>query len=422
MDNTPRGFRLHLGIFGRRNVGKSSLLNALTRQKTSIVSDIAGTTTDPIEKSMELLPIGPVLFIDTAGIDDQGSLGQLRIQKTLQVFDRTDIGLLVVDVSRGNQSNEEIWGEFENQIVHELTERKTPLLIVLNKVDLAPVPEDLIQKLQLWHLPFVKTTTKETSNSSGFLENGIIDIREALVRMVPEEYLTPPPIVSDLLDPNELAILVVPIDKEAPKGRLILPQVQTIRDILDGDQACLVVKENLLADVLKRCNPAPKLVITDSQAFHEVAKIVPDSIPLTSFSILFARQKGNLTTMVAGARTLSSLKSKSRVLIAESCSHHPIADDIGTEKIPRWLRKFVDDSLTIAHVQGHDFPTTPSELAQWDLIIHCGACMGNRREMLQRIARCVEAGVPITNYGLAIAFLNGILDRALQPFIQKNLH
>ncbi|MCL2306079.1 MAG: [FeFe] hydrogenase H-cluster maturation GTPase HydF [Planctomycetaceae bacterium] len=398
MTPTPKGLRLHIGLFGRRNVGKSSLLNALTRQESAIVSDVAGTTTDPVEKPMELLPIGPVLFIDTAGVDDLGSLGELRVQKTMQVFDRTEIGLLVVDATIG-------WGEYEKRILAELEKRNVPRIVVFNKTDLAPVPEELHQKLDAAKIPWTTAVASE--------KKGVAQIREKLILAVPEGFLEPPPIVSDLIPSGELAVLVVPIDKEAPKGRLILPQVQTIRDLLDADRYCLVVKDDALADALARLNRPPALVVTDSQAFAQVDAIVPKSIPLTSFSVLFARQKGDFFAMVAGAKAIANLTPQSRVLIAESCAHHPITEDIGTVKIPNLLRKYVGGSLEISHVQGHDFPT--DTLSDWNLVIHCGACLWNRREMLSRILHCREAGVPITNYGLAIAFMHGILDRAVAP-------
>ena len=408
MSTVPKAFRLHLGIFGRRNAGKSSLLNALTRQTSSIVSDIAGTTTDPVEKTMELLPLGPVLFIDTAGIDDDGVLGQMRIEKTVQVFDRTEIGLLVVDLSRGDCHA--VWGAFEQRIVDELQKRNVPVIVVLSRSDLVADPTELKAMLDEKKLPFVVVSCPPNQ-----VPTGLAQLKDALVRVVPEEFLSPPPIVSDLVDPGEVVILVVPIDKEAPKGRLILPQVQTIRDLLDGDRFCIVVRENRLADAIERLNRPPQLVVTDSQAFKLVASIVPDTIPLTSFSILFARQKGDFKTMVDGANTISRLSPHARVLIAEACSHHPISEDIGTQKIPNWLRQTVADTIEIGHVQGHDFPATAQELATWDLVIHCGACVWNRREMLSRIAHCVEAGVPITNYGLAIAAMHGILARAVKP-------
>ena len=401
MQATPKGFRLHLGIFGRRNVGKSSLLNALTRQQTSIVSELAGTTTDPVEKPMELLPIGPVQFIDTAGIDDFGAIGTQRVRKTQEIFDRTDIGIIV---STESQDGGAI-SVFERQIVDELRKRKIPILFVFNKSDLAEPTESSVTELETLQIPFVPL---EAAHGKG-----IAELRELLIRTVPDDFLSPPPIVSDLVPPGELIVLVVPIDKEAPKGRLILPQVQTIRDILDGDRSCVVVKDVQLKSVLDRLQTPPALVVTDSQAFARVAADTPEDVPLTSFSILFARQKGDFWSMVEGAKAIGSLQPGNRVLVAESCTHHPIDEDIGTVKIPNLLRKFVGDDLEIGHVSGHDFPK--ADLADWNLVIHCGACMWNRREMLSRILHCREAGVPITNYGLAIAFMLGILDRALKP-------
>ncbi|MDO5552837.1 MAG: [FeFe] hydrogenase H-cluster maturation GTPase HydF [Planctomycetia bacterium] len=408
---TPKGLRLHLGIFGRRNAGKSSLLNALTRQHTSIVSDSAGTTTDPVEKPMELLPIGPVLFIDTAGIDDEGSLGQLRIEKTVQIFDRTEIGLLVVDLTLDKP-----WDSVEDHIIRELSKRNIPVLVVLNKGDLAVPPEELLERFTKLQIPWVVTSgLNRNPESTGADNRSLSRVKEALVRIVPEDFLADPHVVSDLIPTNELVVLVVPIDKEAPKGRLILPQVQTIRDLLDGHQMTLVVQETQLAAALARCATPPALVVTDSQVFKSVDEIVPNEIPLTSFSILFARQKGDLLAMARGARSLATLKKNARILIAESCSHHPIADDIGTCKIPNWLRRELGSEIEIGHVHGHDFPDD-DELASWDLVIHCGACMTNRKEILTKLARCQALGIPMTNYGLAIAWLHGILDRAMQIF------
>ncbi len=401
MQTTPKGFRLHLGIFGRRNVGKSSLLNALTRQQTAIVSEHAGTTTDPVEKPMELLPIGPVQFIDTAGVDDVGAVGELRVRKTREVFDRTDIGIIVSTESQDGGA----LSVFERQIIDELRKRKIPILFVFNKSDLAEPATASVAELESLAIPFVRM---EAAHGKG-----IAKLRELLVEKVPEDFLSPPPIVSDLVPPGELIVLVVPIDKEAPKGRLILPQVQTIRDVLDGDRSCIVVKDVQLKSVLDRLKTPPALVVTDSQAFAKVSADTPQEVPLTSFSILFARQKGNFSSLVDGAKALATLRPGCRVLIAESCTHHPIEEDIGTVKIPNLLKKFVGGELEIGHAQGHDFPKT--NLDDWNLVIHCGACMWNRREMLNRILHCQEAGVPITNYGLAIAFMLGIFDRALKP-------
>jgi len=397
MQKTPKSLRLHIGLFGRRNVGKSSLLNALTRQNVSIVSEIAGTTTDPVEKPMELLPIGPVLFIDTAGIDDIGALGELRIQKTRKIFDRADIGVVVTEAGQ--------WGEFEDAILTELQQRRTPVIVVFNKSDLARTDALFCDNLNQQKISMVETVALRG--------DGILDLREALIKATPDEYLNAPSIIGDLVRPGDLVVLVVPIDKEAPKGRLILPQVQTIRDLLDSDAYSLVVKERELRDALQRLKNPPAMVVTDSQAFLKVAADTPDDVLMTSFSILFARFKGELTTFVRGAMVIDELRPGDRVLIAEACSHHPIADDIGTVKIPRWLTQYVGGKLDIQHAQGHDFP---DDLATYKLVIHCGSCMFNRKLVLSRIMQCQQAGVPITNYGMTIAYSLGIFERALSPF------
>lgn len=397
MLKTPKGMRIHIGIFGRRNVGKSSILNAITRQNTAIVSEFAGTTTDPVEKPMELLPLGPVLFIDTAGIDDEGALGRLRVEKTRQVLGRTDIGVLVTDCWT--------WGTFEEAIAEELLRGEVPVIALFNKCDLGS-PDPLILK----RLSERKINTLRASALSG---EGIADLRRALLDNAPAGLIDNPTIAGDLVGPGEVAVLVVPIDKEAPKGRLILPQVQTVRDLLDSDSICMIVKERELRRGLERLDGPPRLVVTDSQAFLKVAADTPQDVPMTSFSILFSRFKGDLLTQVEGALAVDNLRAGDRVLIAEACSHHPIAEDIGRVKIPRWLTQYVGGRLRIEHVQGHDFPR---DLSPYRLVIHCGACMWNRREMLGRILYCRQAGVPITNYGLVIAYSLGILERALEPF------
>ncbi len=397
MRKTPKGLRLHIGLFGRRNVGKSSVLNAMTRQSVSIVSDVAGTTTDPVEKPMELLPVGPVLFIDTAGIDDAGALGELRVAKTRLIFDRTDVGVIVVDAGH--------WGEFEQKILRELESRHIPVIVIFNKSDIAEPDPALENRLRDEGVFTLHTVATEGQ--------GILDLRQALIEATPDEFINAPAIVGDLVGQGELIVLVVPIDLEAPKGRLILPQVQTIRDILDADQYCVVVKDDRLSEALGRLNRPPALVVTDSQAFDRVADDTPEDVPLTSFSILFARFKGDLNEFVRGTLAIEDLKPGDHVLVAEACSHHPIADDIGRVKIPRWLKQYVGGDLRFSHVQGHDFP---EDLSPYRLVIHCGACMWNRREMLSRILRCRNAGVPITNYGLTIAYSLGSFERILRPF------
>lgn len=397
MQKTPKSLRCHIGIFGRRNVGKSSLLNAITRQNVSIVSDFAGTTTDPVEKPMELLPLGPVVFIDTAGIDDVGALGEKRIQKTTQAMDRTDIAVLVTEANQFN--------EFEERLLQEFQSRKLATIVVFNKTDLGRPDVDLLNRLDK-----IKIKTVATVASEG---TGILECRQALLESAPEDFVNNPPLVNDLVGAGESVVLVVPIDKEAPKGRLIMPQVQTIRELLDNDSFCLVTKERELRAALSSLKTPPKLIITDSQAFLKVSADTPKEIRLTSFSILFARRQGDLAEMVRGAMAIDGLKVGDKVLIAESCSHHPIGEDIGRVKIPRWLTQYVGGKLDITVTQGRDFP---DNLAEYKLVIHCGSCMFNRRSMLTRMLRCREAGVPITNYGLTIAYTLGIFERALLPF------
>jgi len=397
MERTPKSMRLHIGIFGRRNVGKSSLLNALTRQQVSIVSEVAGTTTDPVEKPMELLPLGPVLFIDTAGIDDIGALGELRVGKTRRVLDRTDLGIIVAEAGA--------WDGFEQGMLDELVKRRVPVVVVFNKADLGQPDAGFEQRLAESGVKTVRTAA-----ASG---DGILALREALIASAPDDFLARDPIIADLIPTGGLAVLVVPIDKEAPKGRIILPQVQTIRDLLDHGQYSLVVREHELKDALARLRKQPDIVVTDSQAFAKVAADTPPDVKVTSFSILFARFKGDLAEMVRGAAAIDRLKPGDRVLVAESCTHHPIGDDIGRVKIPNWLRQRVGGRLEFTTHQGHDFP---DDLSPYKLVIHCGACMTNRRAVLNRVARCREQGVPITNYGLTIAYSLGIFERALEPF------
>jgi len=394
---TAKGFRLHIGFFGRRNVGKSSLLNAITRQTVSIVSDVPGTTTDPVEKPMELQPIGPVLFLDTAGVDDVGALGAQRIEKTRQVIARSDIGVLVTEAG--------VWGEFEEKLLAELRTRSIPVLLAVNKADLRkPTPEQLArfehEKL-MWAL--LAATNGE----------GVDAFRELLWQIAPAEAAEPPAIVRDLVPSGETAVFVMPIDNEAPKGRIKNLQVQAIRDLLDGESSCIVVKDSGFARALDNMKTPPSLVVTDAQVFDMVARLTPTDVPLTAFSILLSRLKGDLVAQTKAALTVDDLRPGDKVLIAESCTHHPIEEDIGRVKIPRWLERYVGGALDFTHVKGRDFP---EDLSPYKLVIHCGACMWNRQEMMSRIRDCQRQGVPITNYGLVIAMAQGILERALEPF------
>ena len=396
LNQTPRGSRLHIAIFGRRNAGKSSLINALTNQNIAIVSDTPGTTTDPVYKSMEILPIGPVVLIDTAGIDDIGKLGALRSEKTFAVLAKTDLLLLVVDPSTGI-------GTHEKDVVNLAREKKVPVIGVLNKIDL--YPEVSAEEISaLINVPVIQV--------SALNHKGIYELKMAMIKSAPKDW-TSPTILGDIISSGDIVVLVTPIDLAAPKGRLILPQVQTIRDILDNDAMALVVKERELKTALANLKDKPKLVVTDSQAFLKVAADTPNDVLMTSFSILFARYKGNLTTLIEGANAIKNLVPGDRVLVAEACTHHRVEDDIGTVKIPRWLNQIVGGPLDFKWTSGIELPP---DLNDYKLVIHCGACMINRKEMLHRIATSEQSGVPIVNYGVLIAYVLGILKRALAPF------
>ncbi|HEY3276061.1 MAG TPA: [FeFe] hydrogenase H-cluster maturation GTPase HydF [Syntrophorhabdaceae bacterium] len=396
LNETPRGSRLHIAIFGRRNVGKSSLINALTNQNIAIVSDVPGTTTDPVYKSMEILPIGPVVLIDTAGIDDVGDLGALRIQKALSVLAKTDLLILVVDPGNGA-------GAFEEEVIAKAHESHVPVIVAVNKKDLYPdLPlKELRERFNLPMVP-VSAATKE----------GIHELKMTMIRSAPKDWVSPT-ILGDLIAPGDTVVLVVPIDLAAPKGRLILPQVQTIRDILDNDAITVVVKERELKSALGNLKEKPRLVITDSQAFLKVAADTPKDVMMTSFSILFARYKGDLKALAEGAKAIEDLIPGDKVLIAEACTHHRMEDDIGTVKIPRWLRQIVGGALEFHWVNGLELP---ENIGEYKLIVHCGACMINRKEMLHRLMVSEESGVPVVNYGVLIAYVHGILKRALMPF------
>ena len=391
MKTTPKSLRLHIALFGRTNVGKSSFLNLISGQEVSIVSSQAGTTTDVVEKTMELLPIGPVVFIDTAGLDDTTALGSKRVEKTQKVFDRADVILLLYE---GNRIT-----AFEEEVERKAQEKKIPVIKIANKADV-----------------FGETQGVDLACNSTDLasrEKVLAELKACLLKVVPAEFVQPPPLIGDLVAPGRLAVLVVPIDLQAPKGRLILPQVSTIRDALDSDAAALVCKEREYAHMLSLLNEPPALAICDSQMVLKMVADTPPDIPCTTFSILFARLKGDLRRFAQGAAAIERLRSGDKVLIAESCSHHALEDDIGRVKIPRWLRQYAGMDLQIDVYSGQDFPENLSEYA---LAIQCGGCMHNRRAILSRIAQCEAAGVPITNYGMCIAQTQGVLRRVLSPF------
>ncbi len=392
---------MQLGLFGRTNVGKSSLLNLISGQDVAITSSVPGTTTDVVEKVMELLPLGPVVFLDTGGLDDTSVLAQERIARSQKVFDRADIVLLVVEPGQ--------WGEPEEGICREAEKRKTPFMVVVNKTDLNSPEEDFLDQLKNKTEHVVLCSCKEPDKRDQYVNA----IKDRLIRLCPEDFLRPPALIGDLLPAGGLAVLIVPIDLEAPKGRIILPQVQTIRDALDNDAATLVVKEREYADILKRLNAPPDIVVCDSQVVMKMVADTPPQIKCTTFSILFSRYKGDLIEMVKGAAMIDRLKPGDKVLVAEACSHHAIEDDIGRVKIPRWLRQYVGFELTVDHCAGRDYP---EQLEDYKLVIHCGSCMLTRRETLFRLHRAKEAGVAITNYGVCISLLQGVLKRALSPF------
>ena len=391
MNQTPRGERTHIALFGKRNAGKSSVINALTDQDLAIVSEVKGTTTDPVYKAMELLPLGPIVLIDTPGLDDEGELGQKRVEKTLEVLAKTDIAMVIVDSTVGV-------GKFELGLLEKIRDRKLPYVVVYNKKDLC----DLTDQIDMSHSVCVSAKTGE----------GIRELKEHLGRLVPEEQ-EKLQIVGDLLEPSDFVVLVVPIDKAAPKGRLILPQQQTIRDILESDATAIVVKEHELRETLQNLGKKPKMVITDSQVFSKVAADTPEDILLTSFSILFARFKGDLEEEIRGVKALDSLKDGDKILIAEGCTHHRQCDDIGTVKIPRWLSQYTGKRFQYDTCSGNSFP---QNLSEYQLVIHCGGCTLNRKEMKNRLSHIKLAEVPVVNYGILIAAMQGILKRSIEPF------
>ena len=397
LNSTPSSERVHIGIFGKRNAGKSSVINAITNQSLAIVSDIKGTTTDPVSKAMELLPLGPVMIIDTPGLDDVGELGKMRIQKSYQVLNKSDIGILVIDGTFG-QTDE------DKALINKFKEKNIPYIVVMNKLDLVREQQN-IDENEINSNPntiWVSSTTKEN----------IYELKEMIAKQAP----TDEPkfkIVGDLLNPSDFVVLVVPIDKAAPKGRLILPQQQTIRDILEANANAIVVKENELKNTLENLGKKPKLVITDSQVFSKVSTDTPKDILLTSFSILFARYKGDLKETVKGVKTLEDLKDNDTILISEGCTHHRQCDDIGTVKIPKWITKYTNKKINFEFSTGREFPY---DLSKYKMIVHCGGCTLNEREMKYRTKCAQDQKVPFTNYGILIAYTQGILKRTLEPF------
>ena len=399
MNQTPSSERVHIGFFGRRNAGKSSVLNAVTGQDLAVVSDVKGTTTDPVQKSMELLPLGPVVVIDTPGIDDEGELGALRVKKSYQVLNKSDAAVLVVDASLG-------LCEEDFAFIEHIQKKQIPYAVAFNKSDLAPsasLAKDL-QYLKEHQIDFVSVSTADLS--------GIDTLKEKIATLAKTED-TKLRIVADLIHPSDFVVLVVPIDKAAPKGRLILPQQQTIRDILEADATAIVVKEYELRDTLAHLGKKPRLVITDSQVFAKVSADTPADIMLTSFSILFARYKGNLPALVKGVTSLEQIEDGDKILVSEGCTHHRQCDDIGSVKLPRWIRQYTGKEPEFVFSSGTEFP---ADLSPYKMIVHCGGCMLNEREMKYRLACAKDQNIPMTNYGILIAYIQGILKRSIEPF------
>ena len=405
MNETPSGERIHIGFFGRRNAGKSSVVNAVTGQDLAVVSEVKGTTTDPVTKSMEILPLGPVVIIDTPGFDDEGSLGELRIQRTRKILEKTDIAVLVVDTTEG-------FRKVDAELVGLFKEKSIPFLIALNKSDIPEDSEDHnIDEESAGLMQSIAGSCSGMIHVSAMTGDGINELKDRIALLKPQS--EEGRLVADKINPGDLIVLVVPIDKAAPKGRLILPQQQTIRDILDTGATAVVVQDTELADTLDKIGTKPALVITDSQVFGKVDRIVPPDVPLTSFSILMARYKGLLDDAVRGVAAINSLKDGDRVLIAEGCTHHRQCGDIGTVKIPKWLNEFTGNDLVFETASGTGYP---DDLTPYALVVHCGGCMLNEREVKHRASRTTAQGVPITNYGTMIAYVHGILKRSLSIF------
>ena len=401
MQTTPKSLRLQIGIFGRANIGKSSFLNMIAGQDVSITSPIAGTTTDVVEKTMELLPLGPVVFLDTAGFDDKTELGVLRVKKTKKIFDRSDIILLLIEAG--------VWTGYEEEILSEAEARHIPVILIINKTDLKKPGADFLDLLKEKSDKIIECSSLDQKSRDKYINA----LKTKLIEVCPEGFLNPPALLGDLIRPGGMGVLIVPIDLQAPKGRLILPQVQAIRDALDNDEAVVVCKEREYAHALSNLKNPPDLVVSDSQSVLKMVADTPLNIKCTTFSILFSRYKGDIISAARGITAIETMKPGDKILIAEACSHHAIEDDIGRVKIPRWIRQYIGGDVVVDICSGRDYP---DDLSGYKLIIPCGACMLTRREMLARIHKAEIQGVPITNYGVAIAFLQGVLERVLSPF------
>ncbi|MFC1566782.1 [FeFe] hydrogenase H-cluster maturation GTPase HydF [bacterium] len=402
MQKTPKSMRLHIGIVGRTNVGKSSFLNLITGQDVAITSPVGGTTTDVVEKPMELLPIGPVVFLDTGGLDDESDLAPLRIKKTVKVFDRSDIVVVVVEPN--------VWTEFEEKIAADAKEKNIPLCIVVNKADKEKLSEDFINTIKAYTESFILAESLDITKRNQY----VCAFKEMIIKICPDDFINPPLLMSDLVPKGGTAVLIVPIDLEAPKGRIILPQVQVLRDVLDNDAVCIVVKESEYLSVLSNLKNPPDIVVCDSQVVLKMVKETPPNVKCTTFSILFSRYKADILEMVKGAKAIDTLQDGDKILVAETCTHHAVEDDIGRVKLPRWLKEYKGKKIDFETYAGLDYP---ENLEDYSLIIHCGGCMINRKYMLSRIEKAKVKNIPVTNYGLAISYVQGVFDRVLEPFI-----
>ncbi len=403
MKTTPKSLRLQIGIFGRMNVGKSSFLNMVSGQDVSITSDIPGTTTDVVEKTMELLPIGPVVFLDTAGIDDRSLLGHKRVKKAERILNRSEVVILLVEA--------DIWSDYEESIVKEAKKREIPVIVMVNKIDLKYPSKDFLSLISTKGVDCQLIASTDTENRDKYVK----PLKDKILDISPKDFVNPPPIINDLIPKGGIAVLIIPIDLEAPKGRIILPQVQTIRDALDGDQIAIIVKESEYKHALHSLKGKPDIVICDSQVVDFMIDNTPCGVNATTFSTLFSRYKGDIAEEIKGVFAIDRLKPQDRILIAEACSHHPIEDDIGRIKIPKWLKEYLGFELKWDSVAGRDYP---DNLSDYKMIIHCGACMITRHEMLSRIQTAIERGVAISNYGIVISYLKGVLERVLSPIPQ----